>query len=110
MQASRFCWIHNAKKIIIPAEIIRSQTASVYWIEIFAKTRFPAELIESSIGHGVKTVSFPFDISVEYIPDVLRARDEFLAKSAAAPPPEAPEFADIIHTLMQYEPYTFHYS
>ena len=38
------------------------------WI-ILAKTRFPAELIESSKEHGVRTASVPFDISAEFIPD-----------------------------------------
>jgi len=66
------------------------------WI-ILGKTRFPAELIESSAKHGVKTASVPFDISADFIPDLLRTADERLrARSAAAPPP-APEFADIIH-------------
>ena len=35
------------------------------WI-ILAKTRFPAELIESSPKHGVRTASVPFDISAEF--------------------------------------------
>ena len=66
------------------------------WI-ILAKTRFPAELIESSPKHGVRTASVPFDISAEFIPDLLRGSDERLEKLAAGLPPEAPEFADIIH-------------
>jgi DNA-binding NtrC family response regulator len=66
------------------------------WI-ILAKTRFPAELIESSPKHGVKTASVPFDISAEFIPDLLRGPDERLEKLTAGLPPEAPEFADIIH-------------
>ena len=41
------------------------------WI-ILSKTRFPAELIESSPKHGVRTASVPFDISAEFIPDLLR--------------------------------------
>ena len=41
------------------------------WI-LLAKTRFPAELIESSRDHGVKTASVPFDISADFIPDLLR--------------------------------------
>ena len=66
------------------------------WI-ILAKTRFPADLIESSPKHGVRTASVPFDISAEFIPDLLRGPDERLAKLTAGLPPEAPEFADIIH-------------
>ena len=66
------------------------------WI-ILAKTRFPAELIESSQKHGVQTASVPFDISAEFIPDLLRVPDERLEQLTAGLPPEAPEFADIIH-------------
>lgn len=66
------------------------------WI-ILAKTRFPAELIESSREHGVRTASVPFDISAEFIPDLLRKPDERLEKLTAGLPPEAPEFESIIH-------------
>ena len=66
------------------------------WI-ILAKTRFPAELIESSQEYGVQTTSVPFDISAEFIPDLLRVPDERLEQLTAGLPPEAPEFADIIH-------------
>ena len=41
------------------------------WI-ILAKTQFPAELIQSSKDYGVTTTSVPFDISAEFIPDLLR--------------------------------------
>ena len=41
------------------------------WI-ILAKTRFPAELIESSRERGVQTASVPFDISADFLPDLLR--------------------------------------
>ena len=44
------------------------------WI-IIAKTRCPAALIESSIKQGVKAVSIPFDISAEFIPDLLKKSD-----------------------------------
>ncbi len=66
------------------------------WI-ILAKTRFPAKLLESSQKHGVRTASVPFDISAEFIPDLLRGSDQRLEKLTAGLPPEAPEFADIIH-------------
>jgi len=66
------------------------------WI-ILAKTRFPAELIESSQKHGVKTASVPFDIAADFIPDLLRTSDRKLKELSAGEPPEAPEFADIIH-------------
>lgn len=66
------------------------------WI-ILAKTRFPAELIESSPQHGVRTASVPFDISAEFIPDLLRKPDRELGRLGAGFPPESPEFANIIH-------------
>ena len=66
------------------------------WI-LLGKTRFPAELIESSRDHGVRTASVPFDISADFIPDLLRGPDERLREGAAAEPPAAPEFADILH-------------
>ena len=66
------------------------------WI-LLGKTRFPAELIESSKEHGVRTSSVPFDISADFIPDLLRDHDERLRQTSAAEPPGAPEFADIRH-------------
>lgn len=66
------------------------------WI-ILGKTRFPAELIESAKEHGVRTTSVPFDISADFIPDLLRQQDERLRQGSAAEPPEAPEFSAIIH-------------
>ena len=66
------------------------------WI-ILAKTRFPAELIESSRQHGVRTASVPFDISADYLPDLLRQPDRELERLSAGLPPDAPEFDAIIH-------------
>jgi len=66
------------------------------WI-IISKTRFPATLIESSIKEGVKTVSVPFDISAEFIPDLLRKPDARLEQLSSCLPPEAPEFRHIIY-------------
>ncbi|MDD9981539.1 MAG: sigma-54 dependent transcriptional regulator [Gammaproteobacteria bacterium] len=67
------------------------------WI-ILAKTRFPAELIESSRQHGVRTASVPFDISADYLPDLLRQPDRELERLSAGLPPEAPEFDAIVHS------------
>ena len=66
------------------------------WI-ILSKTRFPAQLIESSKDHGVKTVNVPFDISADFIPDLLRRPDEELVRLAQGLPPEAPELDAVIH-------------
>jgi transcriptional regulator with PAS, ATPase and Fis domain len=66
------------------------------WI-IIAKTRYPATLIESSIKEGVKVASVPFDLSAEFIPDLLRTSDQRLEKLTAGLAPEAPEFESMIH-------------
>jgi transcriptional regulator with GAF, ATPase, and Fis domain len=66
------------------------------WI-ILAKTRFPAELIESSAQHGVKTVAVPFQISADFIPDLLKRPDQELTRLTAGLPPAAPAFSAIIH-------------
>lgn len=66
------------------------------WV-IIAKTRYPATLIESSIKEGVKVASVPFDLSAEFIPDLLRKPDERLEKLTAGLSKDAPEFESIIH-------------
>ncbi len=66
------------------------------WI-LLAKTRFPAELIESSREHGVRTALVPFDISADFVPDLFRKQDHTLKRLAAGLPETAPEFEDIIH-------------
>jgi hypothetical protein len=62
------------------------------WI-ILAKTRFPAELIESSIRCGVRTASVPFDIAADFLPDLLARPDRELARLTAGLPPAAPAFS-----------------
>ena len=66
------------------------------WI-ILARTRFRAELIESSRDHGVKSVDFPFDLSAEYLPDAARHNDARLERISSALPPLEPAFEDIVH-------------
>lgn len=66
------------------------------WI-LLAKTRYPAELLESSIEQGVRTANVPFDISADFIPSLLQKSDERLERLSAGLPPEAPEFDQIIH-------------
>ena len=65
------------------------------WV-LLAKTRYPAELIQSHEKTGVRTVSVPFDIAAEYVPALLRDADDKLARLTAGLPPEAPEFDRII--------------
>jgi transcriptional regulator with GAF, ATPase, and Fis domain len=66
------------------------------WI-LLAKTRYPAELIESSLEQGMKTVAIPFDISADFIPSLMQKSDERLVCLSTALPPESPEFGSIIH-------------
>lgn len=66
------------------------------WV-ILGKTRFPARLIESSAKHGVQISSVPFDITAEFLPDLLAGPDDRLRRSAVAAPPEAAQFGDIIY-------------
>lgn len=69
---------------------------SAVWI-IVAKTRYGAELIESSKQQGVRTANVPFDISAEFVPEVYRRADQDLARLSAGLSEEAPGFSDIIH-------------
>jgi len=66
------------------------------WI-IVAKTRYAAELIESSREHGVRTATIPFDISAEFIPDLLKRPDSDLERLTAGLPATSPAFDAIIH-------------
>ncbi len=66
------------------------------WI-LISKTNHPAELVESSPEGGVRTVALPFEISAEYCPALSRDHDDEIARITQGLPPEAPEFAEIIH-------------
>jgi transcriptional regulator with PAS, ATPase and Fis domain len=66
------------------------------WI-LLSKTRYPAELIESSREQGVRTVSFPFDLAAEFTPFSTAAVDQDLERLAEGLPPESPGFEHIIH-------------
>ncbi|MCC6651672.1 MAG: sigma 54-interacting transcriptional regulator [Candidatus Eisenbacteria bacterium] len=66
------------------------------WI-IVAKTRFGAELIESSREKGVATVNVPFELAAEFIPAAVQQTSADLAKLADGVRPEEPKFGDILH-------------
>jgi DNA-binding NtrC family response regulator len=68
------------------------------WV-ILGKTRYPAELIQSSKQKGVETASLPFDISLspEFVTDVLRAPDRELEKLSRGVAAESSQFGDIIY-------------
>lgn len=65
------------------------------WI-LLAKSRFPAQLIESSPKFGVKPVKIPFEMAIEFVPHLLAQQDARLRHESAAEPPPSAEFADII--------------
>lgn len=66
------------------------------WI-IVAKTRFEAELIESSKEQGVVSVNVPFELAAEFIPAALQQTSGDLAVLATGQRPEEPKFGDILH-------------
>ncbi len=66
------------------------------WI-ILARTSHPAELIESSQKHGVGTVSFPFDLAADYLPEAVQASDDDIIRLTQGLPPDRGEFDAIIH-------------
>lgn len=66
------------------------------WI-IIAKTRFEAELIESSWKGGVRTAEVPFELAAELIPAAVRKSEKELSKLGEGFRPAAPEFSDIKH-------------
>ena len=69
---------------------------AVVWI-LLSKTRFPASIIESSKKYGVKKTSIPFDISIDFIPNLLSKADENLERLAFAHANESSEFDSIVH-------------
>lgn len=78
-----------------------TSTMGAVWV-ILAKTRFPAELIECSRQdaktgrYPVRTVSVPFEMSAEYVEDLLRKPDEDLLRLSQGLPVE-PAFEAIVH-------------
>ncbi len=69
---------------------------SAVWI-LISKGRYPARLIESSPRFGVKETKVPFEISMEFVPELLRAQDARLSDLSASLAPPDPEFSDIIY-------------
>jgi transcriptional regulator with PAS, ATPase and Fis domain len=66
------------------------------WI-LLAKTTCPARLIQTSPEAGVEDADIPFDISAEFIPQLLQHSDQRLTQLAQGAADEDAEFADIIH-------------
>lgn len=66
------------------------------WI-LLAKTRYSAELIESSKKHGTNTANVPFDISAEFIPDLIQKADDRITQLGANDYTTGNAFEAIIH-------------
>jgi DNA-binding NtrC family response regulator len=68
------------------------------WV-ILGKTRYKAELIQSSRQKGVETASVPFgiELSPEFVTDVLRIPDKQLEKLSAGSSDESSRFGDMIY-------------
>lgn len=66
------------------------------WI-ILSKTRFPAQLIQTSRERGLEPVDFFFDLASDFLPEFLQRSGERIARLAEGPKEVAPEFSKIIH-------------
>ena len=66
------------------------------WV-LLAKTVFPAKLIELSPTGKIEEVTLPFEIAVDFLPDLLRGPDQRLRIESAADSPVDACFKDIIH-------------
>jgi len=69
------------------------------WL-LLGKTRYPAELLQSSRESGLRTANVPFDIAAEFIDRahlVTQSADRALRARAVGELPEAPRFGDIIY-------------
>jgi len=66
------------------------------WI-LLAKTTHPARLIQSSQEAGVEDANIPFDISAEFIPQLLAQSDRRMTELAQGNSIGEAEFADIFH-------------
>src|SRR5450432_396401 len=72
---------------------------STIWM-LLAKTRYPAELIQSSREQGVRTTAVPFDIVAEFIelvPRLTAQPDAALAARSSGEQREAERFGDIVY-------------
>lgn len=66
------------------------------WI-LLAKTTHPARLIQSSPEAGVEEAVIPFDISAEFVPQLLQQSDKRLAELAQGIATENAQFSDIVY-------------
>ena len=66
------------------------------WI-ILSKTRFPAQLIQTSRERGLERVDFFFDLASDFLPEFLQRTGERITRLTDGIEGVAPEFEKIIH-------------
>lgn len=66
------------------------------WL-LLGLTRYPARLVQSSLQMGVEYVRPPFELSLDYIPQLYRRADERLLARSTGEQPSDPAFASIVH-------------
>ena len=69
---------------------------AVIWI-ILARTRFPAQLIQTTKEKGVLDVRFFADVTDAFLPEFLRRSGDRIERLAVGPAEAAPEFSKVVH-------------
>jgi transcriptional regulator with PAS, ATPase and Fis domain len=72
------------------------------WI-LLGKTRYPAVFYQSSIEQGVQQVEIPFDITAEFLPEMVGRHGRQIANLAACAVPVDAAFDDILTKNPQME-------
>ncbi len=63
---------------------------------LLGKTKYNTRFVQSTKDKGGEFVTIPFDISAEYIPQIVKSSDKKLAELAYSPAPLSAAFSDII--------------
>ena len=71
-----------------------SAMASIF--VLIAKTSFPGRIIQSSVEYGVKEVSLPFALSLDFIPNIVQQQDEQITTTTLHMPSQFSSFDSII--------------
>jgi len=70
------------------------------WV-LISQNRNPGTLITTSREQGLKEVDLPYEVSAEFIGNLLRPHDRKLDEISQAKPPISPAFENIIHRSPQ---------
>jgi transcriptional regulator with PAS, ATPase and Fis domain len=63
---------------------------------LLGKTKYNTRFVQSTKDKGGEFVTIPFDISAEFVPQLVKQSDKKLAELASAPAPLSAAFSDII--------------